>query len=608
MANNKNFIVKNGVSTGDGYSMPDVRPSLLLDFANSKTLDPRITFTRGSTATYWDGHTTTKAEENLAKYSQDYSQSDWSKFNLTLTDDATTAPDGTTTAASLITTTANNNHYIAYNYGDLANVQVTQSWYAKANGYNHCFIGHGIGTTEGAWFNLSTGATGTVGGTLTSSSITSVGNGWYRCSITYTVSQTVRYVIIAPTNADGTVFFTGDGTSGIYVWGAQLEQRDATTSYTATTSSPIVKYQPTLQTAASGEARFDHDPVTGESKGLLIEESRTNLLLNSGWSNGFTSWGAYSGGVVKVDSAIAPDGSNDALTLSKSSGNVTGYIRQSVSVSSGTTYTLSFYAKKGSWDYLEVGGDAFGNGDGGIIFNLDTGTLDFGSNGTITEVGNGWYRCTRTYTPTASSVAPFFRVKQGLSSNGDAEGYNYVLLWGAQLEAGDFPTSYIATSGSTVTRSADDASITDMSTISPSGEGTLFADAFSRRPVSAHSSSYVIVRLSSDIYNYADLRYRSSGASGETVTALNSSIISASSVNPAAQVDVKLAVSYSYGSFAAAGNGSSVTTATGTALPELTSMDIGSLSGVNNMAGTIKKIALYPQRLSNATLQAMTEE
>ncbi len=62
MANNKNFIAKNGVSTGDGYAMPDVRPSLLLDFANSKTLDPRITFTRGSTATYWDGHTTTKAE------------------------------------------------------------------------------------------------------------------------------------------------------------------------------------------------------------------------------------------------------------------------------------------------------------------------------------------------------------------------------------------------------------------------------------------------------------------------------------------------------------------------------------------------------------------
>ena len=52
-------------------SLPDIRPSLLLDFANSKTLDPRITFTRGSTATYWDGKTTAKAEENLLIRSQE---------------------------------------------------------------------------------------------------------------------------------------------------------------------------------------------------------------------------------------------------------------------------------------------------------------------------------------------------------------------------------------------------------------------------------------------------------------------------------------------------------------------------------------------------------
>jgi hypothetical protein len=603
-----------GTVKADSYendeALPTVRPSLLLDFANSKTLDPRITFTRGSTATYWDGHTTTKAEENLYQPSQGntpYQNS--ARSNIT---SGQTAPDGTSTAIKMSQNAAfdgSSGGYVGYLQSPIIGGKTaTLSFYAKADTSNWIRLRHvGYSDSGGdAWFNLSTGAAGTVDSNITAT-ITSVGNSWYRVTSTYTTpSSGSVYALVYIANADqGTTANTDDG---FFVWGGQLEERSSATAYTPTTNAPVVKYQPTLQTAASGEARFDHDPVTGESKGLLIEEARTNLLLNSGWSNGFTSWGAYSGGSVKVDSAIAPDGSNDALTLSKTSGNVTGYIRQSVNVSSGTTYTLSFYAKKGSWNYLEAGGDAFGNGGDGVIFNLDTGTLDFGSDATITEVGNGWYRCTRKYTPTASSVAPFFRVKEGVSSNGDAEGYNYVLIWGAQVEAGAFPTSYIPTSGSTVTRSADDASITDMSTISPSGEGTLFADAFSRRPVSAHSSSYIITRLSYDTDNYVDLRYRASGASGETVTALGSSKISATSVNPAAQVDVKLAVSYSYDIFAAAGNGSSVTTATGTALPELTTMKIGSLSGNNNMVGTIKKIAFYPKRLSNDTLQAMTEE
>ena len=81
--------------------LPDIRPSLLLDFANSKTLDPRITFTRGSTATYYDGVTTAKAEENLQPYSQEFDNGDWQKNNSSVSANSIAAPDGTTTADTI---------------------------------------------------------------------------------------------------------------------------------------------------------------------------------------------------------------------------------------------------------------------------------------------------------------------------------------------------------------------------------------------------------------------------------------------------------------------------------------------------------------------------
>ena len=77
---------------------PSINPSLLLDFANSKVLDPRITFTRTTTATYYDGVTTAVAEQNLLTYSQEFDNAAWSKTSGSVTANADNAPDGTSTA------------------------------------------------------------------------------------------------------------------------------------------------------------------------------------------------------------------------------------------------------------------------------------------------------------------------------------------------------------------------------------------------------------------------------------------------------------------------------------------------------------------------------
>ena len=432
MANTKNFIAKNGFSTGDGYSMPDVRPSLLLDFANSKTLDPRITFTRGSTATYWDGHTTAKAEENLITYSQELRDATYTNGGVVFTENDTTAPDGTTTADKVTFTSQTTSRF----YKIIPNSTggyLTFSFYAKYvdKQWISVRISESAAGTPGiylrTWFDLNNGVVGT--DETNDATITSVGNGWYRCTVTSQHQVASDAFLIrgaAADNATSNVAAAGD----VYFWGLQAEQRSSATAYTATTSSPIVKYQPTLQTAASGEARFDHDPVTGESKGLLIEESRTNNLTyseqidNSDW----TKSGAY----VTANTMIAPDGTQTADKLSENTANSSHDLRQAFTGSSSTTYTYSFYAKAGERSEITFFA-ALSSGSAGGSFNLATGVA---SSAYMYPVGNGWYRC---YVPvtTASSGGALNMIlilNNGSASSYTGDGYSGIYFWGLQLE------------------------------------------------------------------------------------------------------------------------------------------------------------------------------
>ena len=447
MANNKNFIAKNGVSTGDGYAMPDIRPSLLLDFANSKTLDPRITFSRGSTATYWDGKTTTKAEENLWSNSEVISAGTWStKRKVTITDNATTAPDGTTTADEMVEDTSTGERYV-HTANQASSITGAHTWsvYAKANTRDILTMwstttGHGI-----AYFDLTNGTVSvTTGNRVGSATITNVGNGWYRCEChtpdPYTPNSN-EYPLFGIAATSGTVSYTGDGSSSIYVWGAQLENRSSATAYTPTTTSPIVKYQPTLQTAASGEARFDHDPVTGESKGLLIEESRTNLITNS------TQFNTGSGGALRLDdNAVAPDGTITATTFSNitSTDMDVGPSSNEVTLSP-TTVTYSAWFKAAT---TSQSGNNFKIRMKRVGGTLVTAEETF-------ALTNEWVRHSVTMTMNSNNTGVTGYVGGVIGSEAH--------VWGAQLEVGSFPTSYIPTSGSTVTRNIDWVRLTDVS-------------------------------------------------------------------------------------------------------------------------------------------------
>ena len=236
-------------------------------------------------------------------------------------------------------------------------------------------------------------------------------------------------------------------------------------TFTRASSGTFVNSEGLIQTATTDVPRFDHNPTTGESLGLLVEESRTNLLLQSNqfdttWTNSNSSETAAAG--------TAPDGTNTAWELKDTADAVVTVHSlvqtTSTSFTSGVAYTFSCWMKAGT---LTEGGLVFpGSAFTSAIncrINLSTGAVISSSptvSASTVSYANGWYRVIATATATATSAGSVnIRPANGaLSYIGTGTGT--ILVWGAQIEAGSFPTSYIPTTSATVTRSADVASIT----------------------------------------------------------------------------------------------------------------------------------------------------
>jgi hypothetical protein len=178
-------------------------------------------------------------------------------INVTVTDNAVTAPDSTTTAAIMLPTTTVGLHRISnpVTYQIYAGITYTTSIYAKANGYRYLYINNGTAIAATSVFDLQAG---TVSTTTGSASITSAGSGWYRCSVTGVAPTSGLlgfYWQINNTYATGDQSFAGDGTSSIYIWGGQLEIGSSATTYVTTTATPIWNI-PSLSFAATGASQL----------------------------------------------------------------------------------------------------------------------------------------------------------------------------------------------------------------------------------------------------------------------------------------------------------------------------------------------------------------
>ena len=251
---------------------------------------------------------------------------------------------------------------------------------------------------------------------------------------------------------------------------AKSRRLDPRISFARTQTGNIASYTDSnglIRYAGPDAPRFDHDPVTGESLGLLVEEGRTNLLLRSEEFADTTIWTRTVFDLVTVtpDDAISPSGSLTA-DLVINQGGVISLLQQQVSVpaSSTTDYYVTIYAKKGTATYFTFNCYYVGNAEHNVDFNFDTQVVTGAPNSDffMESVGNGWYRCGFRMNRDATGTRTAFLFRLWESGRAVTSGNTY--FWGAQLEQGAFPTSYIPTSGTAVTRPADIVSIKNLDT------------------------------------------------------------------------------------------------------------------------------------------------
>ena len=582
----------------------------------SQTFDQLLDFTRTTSGTFVGSNgliQNTPASRNLLTQTQQFDNAVWTNGSITIGANITAAPDGTNTADKLQENTTSVSQFFAREtYASFVAGTYAMSFYAKAAERTWTYFE--LGNTY-ANVNLSTGEVGSTGQfasgwTFVSASTTSVGNGWYRCSIVATCTIAGSYPGIKAhisTSNNGFVY-AGTIGSGIYVWGAQLEAASAATTYTRNNGGV---YPP----------RFDYDPVTLAPKGILIEEQRTNLLTYSEQFDN-AAW-VKNGATVAANTTTSPDGTTNADRMTEVAISGEHYTSQQIAkAASNITYTYSVYFKNGSGtrnfglgitDGATGGYGAIFSTSGAIVsasfaIGVTTGWTPVSSG--VVPAGNGWYRAFLTVTSNlAIRLDGVCYLASGTTTSYAGDGTSNIFIYGAQLEAGAFATSYIPTVASQVTRTADQTSIVapNFAPWYNAAEGTFVAD-FDVLSV-ANTNQHNIVALYTTGTN--DMRIwlwegqptivRWGVTNGTGQADITSSAVTANTT-------VKAAVAYKLNDFAASYNGAAtVTDTSGTVPTGFSQLSIGTYTGPTGvMCGHIRSIRYYPTRLSNAQLQALT--
>jgi hypothetical protein len=571
-------------------NFPNVRPSLLLDFANAQQLDPRVTFSRSTTAPYYDGKTSVLAEQNLLLNSNVFNTT-WVLSNLgtggtapTIATTTGTLPDGSTGTIYQLTFPTLTAGQASAIYQSVNALHGLTAW----SGSVYAQIASGTATIytvlEDSLAAPSGGNYVTATQTLTTS--------WQRLTVSGSYSSGAGNAVLV-IGFDGRISGqTNPSSLTVNLAFAQLEQRSTPTAYNATTTSAITNYIPQLQTAPINAPRFDFNPTTGESLGLLIEQSSSNLLT---YSQDYTNavWTKATGCTVNNSATIAPDGTQTANSISQTTnGDTNGVYRTGAIFQSGRTVSLYLKAS-------EITSVTAQNGAGQTwTFNLTTGVFS-SVNAVYTtssvSVGNGWWRLQIVLGSVAGT--DFF-----IGATSGASAFNKFYMWGFQIEALAFATSYIPTpSNSQVIRASDNASMTgtNFSSWYNIAQGTFYGEAI----LSSTANTGYFFSTSAPPNR---LEMRMSGTQftaifGSTPTSIVGGTVTANTTSKA---------SLSIAPFSATfvGNGSVVGTSTASNMPVPTTMYLGvSYDAVsNNLNGRLKKLAYYPQAVTSAQLQALT--
>jgi len=366
-----------------------------------------------------------------------------------------------------------------------------------------------------------------------------------------------------------------------------------------------------IESVASGIPRLDYFASGGVvgCPALLVEPSGTNLALQSeAWN--VSPWAATSGGqgsTVSGNVTTSPDGTTNADKLIEAAVTGTHFCLQNLTLTSGTTYTTSFFAKASETTlgrFRMSGSGAYWD----IDFNLTAGTVTGGTNPFIQNYGNGWYRIGGTFTANQASNNFILSLRDASGNTSyTGNGTNGFFVWGAQLEAGSVATSYIPTTTAAVTRNADVVSVSGaVSGSIGQTEGTLYMEVDIRNMA---KETYLIRIDEGAASNILSLRTLTSNVVRTAITApTTSGTINISSAAFTAGI-VKIAFAYKSGEIALSVNGATALTANGTFAfgASLNRITLGSnASASSEFNDRIRAVALYTTRLTNAELAALT--
>lgn len=522
---------------------------------------------------------------NLLQRSEQFDNAYWGKANMVINANATAAPNGTTTAdkatASFYPSTSifSSQIVIAANH--------TLSCYVKADtlsSFRMEFVSSGYAAGTTCIYNLTTQATtitnygSTTGSTAT---ITSVGNGWFRCTLTVLSTATTYFTQLFPA-----------GNGSLFLWGAQLVTGTSAKEYFPTTDRLDIP-------------RLDYTNSTCPS--ILVEPQRTNLLLRSEEFDN-ASWTKFNT-TVTANQSISPNGITTADKIIPSSTFSFKEIYNYSTLTSGIVYTQTFYAKADGYRYIQILSPSVNIGNMYANFDLQTATKTDGTSGygSIQFVGNGWCKITATFTQLvtgighiAISVIP--NANSPRVTSWTANGTDGILVWGAQLEQGSYATSYIPTVASTVTRNADVISKTGISSLIGQTEGTIFIDA----NITTKSNTRVLLDIqdgtNNDVFQfvlYGNDFVCNIFDNGSLQAALSGGTLIGRK---------KIALGYKANDFVLYVNGVQLSTDISGTVPTASLMALGYLyiAGGYELGDTINSSALWKTRLSNTELATLT--
>jgi hypothetical protein len=510
---------------------------------------------------------------NLLQQSETLSVSPWGIADVTITDNSQTAPNGTSTADVLTEGTGTAQHRIYQTTSFSSGIYTVSAYVKNITGTRQAYIDLGPFT---AFFTFSTETIYSASGVA---SFEKLANGWYRISLTSAnpITPSTIYVGLGQGNTET---YTGNGTSEIAFWGIQYNIGSTAKPYFPTTDRLNVP-------------RLTYQNGGGGCPSLLLEKQSTNLALysedftNATWVK--TTSGSGNAPTVTANAGTSPDGTANADRVQFDCVGTTtsdrSILRQSISITNGTAYTFSFYVK------------AYSSGEVGKELNIRAENIT--GNPTITLTAD-WQRVTVSGTASASSTLLIIETRGAVTANTTAD----ILIWGAQLEASSYPTSYIPTTSASATRVADVAQKTGISSLIGQTEGVFYAEF--TMPETQSPSFFSIsdgTTANRIIFGYylGALRYYTDSSTGSFALG---GIIDASPI--VGQV-YKIALAYKNNDFVVYKNGTNTNTITTFTVPaSLTQMDNAAGNAAQNIYASVKEILLFKTRLTNAELASLT--